>query len=83
VARLAGSGYSLSQQWRRKLEGEAVTAGEFDFEIALLHQGMASLPLERVAHLHPQARAELIAFLEAKGDIAKAREERWAGLTRK
>lgn len=83
MARHAGPGYSLSQQWRRKLEGEPVMAGEYDFEIALLHQGMASLPLERVPYLHPRAREELIAFLEAKGEVTKVRQERWGALFKK
>lgn len=74
--RPGGSGYSLSQQWRRKLQGEAVAVGDFDFEIALLHLGLSALPLDRVPWLHPRARAELEAYLTGRYEAEKAEREK-------
>lgn len=74
--RPAGASYSLSQLWRRKLQGEAVQAGEFDFEIILLHRGLSTLPLERIPWLHPRAREELEAYLIGRSEYEKAEREK-------
>ena len=61
-------------RWLAKLEGKALMAGQFDFEIILLRRGMATIPIERLDSIHPQARAELVAMFEAEAMYAKIQE---------
>lgn len=44
---------------------------------------MAILPVEKIPDLHPRAKEELIAFLEAKGEVTKIRQQKWDALMKK